>query len=314
VILRRAFIVLLLVSLFLKGCAERRVETDEIIPDSADCLVKLRYQEVRSDPFLSSFVDLKQIEEIFKGISINPQEVHELVILSDLKEMFGMIVRGNLDPRGIKDKLKEEGALEERYEGDKLFRSPEGEIFLTFISRDILIFGSRSCIESVWDARRKRAKSWAEDEELMDLKGELSSSPLPMRMYLKVPQQLMDALGVSIEGAKGVLNLIDLKPFAELISLVGRIAMVEGVGAAIGRRGDKIRLQALYVMADEKMASIISGIVALAEGLTHVIPREGMGEEDIEAINMLRNVEMERRGRLLSITWELDVQASQENP
>lgn len=296
---------LLLCVLTLVSCQELTVQPRkpiQFVPSSSVAVLSVDWQKVRTDNYLKAVVKGNEIEKLFHSLGLNDQQIDELVAFGEPndsgQETGGIILKGSFKAKPVISALKEQGWIEDSYEGYTLYHSPAEDAWLVAVKSRMLVVGARASVESVIEVEKDPDASITSVESIHTLVKRFDRSRPPVLMILAFPQVYQDIGSAALDIASILLDAAGLGPLGTLLDKIG---FAKGLACSISRKGNSVPVELMVMMKDEEAAKFLSGSLNLLQGISRGLPEGGMSQSDQEAMRTFQSMVISREKDVLSI-------------
>jgi hypothetical protein len=184
---------LVLVTLFIVGCGEKRKEHFALIPYSASVWVRMSLADIASDAEFAQALSLDELRSSLDQIGVDARKVSRMTAFGDIRvQQGGALLTGRYRIKNIVKKLREHGFIKESYIRSKIYRHPTQDEGVTMLSRNTLVIGTIGAVKSVLDVRYGKEKSLLQLPEGKLLLSNFAHSNAPVVVGLLVPQEVLD--------------------------------------------------------------------------------------------------------------------------
>ena len=277
-----------------------------LVPQGAVAVVRLDWRGVSRDQQLRRIINGDQFERLLRRSELSPDEVAEAAIFGDLKPsssaITGMILGGRFNLRELVGRLKERGWAEHSYHARPIYSDPAGDSYLAPLRAGMLVAGTKSGVESVIEVEANPRTALAGKQPFRMMFAGLGASRQPISFVMALPQMYQDMADAAFKVATVMMNVAGLGPLGLILDKIG---LARSLGFAISREGDSFPVQILSLMKDDGAAGFVSGALNLLKSLPMMVSGGGASRGDSEAIAMLQNMSVTRKGALLSIRFAM---------
>lgn len=303
--LRLFFLVLCLTAPGLESCASTSPGKANLlasVPSNSVVVARIKWKDVREDNRLRSFINADELQNAFRNLSINSDDVTEFVLFSDARNLndpdVGVILRGSYNARDIVSHLREHGWTEEAERGYKLYSDAANRSHLTVLKSGLLAFGTKSAMENAISVEISPQKSLASARDFASLISRFGAGTQSISAMLVLPKAYQDAGNVTLKVISVALRFSGLGPIGQILETIG---LARGMGCSISRSGDLYPVELMAIMKDESAAGYISGSLNLLKGASSLLPTSTMTREDRETMQVFQSMSVNTQGATLSI-------------
>lgn len=290
--------------------ARQRVSALSFAPANSVGVLKVNWNQVRSNAQLRNIVKGDDFERIINQFGLETSNVSEWVMFADINPSpntgAGVIITGNFSANSIRETVLTKNWVEEKLAAQTVYVNPADNSYLSPLRNGLVIAGTKAGVEKSLKTISNPRGSIARQQPFASLFSQLGTSFHPIGFAIGIPQDYQAVADIAVKVTAKLLSFTGLGPLGTILEKLGLVRAL-GFSVTTSKKGYPVQLVAM--MNDEITASLASGGLNLLKNLSASIAGMRNTQQNREAIEALKTMLIINKGAMISVSFSMPEKA-----